>query len=315
MAGKTHGRLPAGAAPAPLRLALALWALAAALAGPAPAHAAGDASAAPYSPGTLTIASFNLQAFGPKKAADPFVLETLAKIIRRFDVVAIQEVRDRTGLALEGLRREVSASGAEYGLLTGPRLGRTRSKEQYAFFFNRRTVAVLGEPYTAPDPQDRLHREPLSARFTARRGAFTFVLVDAHLDPNDVDREMAALADTLPQLRRRFPEEQNFLVAGDLNADCGYYAGADRGALHTDGYRWLIGDDADTTVKATDCAYDRIVITAPTAQREYSGEAGVYDFAASLGLTREDAARVSDHYPVWARFRLTQGGGNGDRHP
>jgi endonuclease/exonuclease/phosphatase family metal-dependent hydrolase len=250
------------------------------------------------------VASFNLQAFGPKKAADPFVLQTLAKIIGHFDVVAVQEVRDRSGLALEELRREVSAAGPEYGLVTGPRLGRSRSKEQYAFLYNRQTVTSLGEPYTAPDPGDRLHREPLSARFSARRGTFTFVLVDAHLDPDDVGREMAALEDSLRDVRRRFPEENDFVLLGDLNADCSYFdAARPRGPFKGEEYRWLIGDGADTTVKATDCAYDRIVVTALTAGKDFAGEAGTYDFGAALGLSREEAARVSDHFPVWARFR------------
>lgn len=42
---------------------------------------------------TITIANFNVQVFGQKKASKPDVVDTLAKIISRFDIVATQELR------------------------------------------------------------------------------------------------------------------------------------------------------------------------------------------------------------------------------
>ena len=43
---------------------------------------------------TVKIASFNIQIFGQTKASKPEVMDILAKIIRRYDIVAIQEIRD-----------------------------------------------------------------------------------------------------------------------------------------------------------------------------------------------------------------------------
>jgi deoxyribonuclease-1-like protein len=43
--------------------------------------------------GGVRIASFNIQVFGEKKLANPRVRSLLADIVRRFDVVAIQEIR------------------------------------------------------------------------------------------------------------------------------------------------------------------------------------------------------------------------------
>ena len=42
---------------------------------------------------TIRIASFNIQVFGESKADKPDVMAVLAETIRRFDIVAIQEVR------------------------------------------------------------------------------------------------------------------------------------------------------------------------------------------------------------------------------
>src|SRR5207237_298200 len=44
---------------------------------------------------TIRIASFNIQAFGHAKLDKQQVMEILVKIVRQFDVVAIQEVRSK----------------------------------------------------------------------------------------------------------------------------------------------------------------------------------------------------------------------------
>jgi hypothetical protein len=85
----------------------------------------------------------HLLAFGPSKAGNPEVIAIIAEIIRRFDIVAVQEIRDSTGEAVVTLRTAVNATGARYEYVIGPREGRTSSKEQYAFFYNTSTIAVL----------------------------------------------------------------------------------------------------------------------------------------------------------------------------
>jgi hypothetical protein len=52
--------------------------------------------------GTITIASFNIQVFGQTKASKPEEMEILVDIIHRYDIVAIQEIRDAAGTAIPG---------------------------------------------------------------------------------------------------------------------------------------------------------------------------------------------------------------------
>jgi len=50
------------------------------------------------------------------------------------------------------------------------------------------------------------------------------------------------------------------MLMGDLNADCSYISKQklSKLRLRTDqSYLWLIGDEVDTTVSSTNCAYDR----------------------------------------------------------
>ena len=67
---------------------------------------------------------------------------------------------------------------------------------------------------------------------------------------------------------------------------------------------WIIPDDTDTTVKSTDCAYDRIVFREAFTSQDFADERGVFRFDQVYGIDYERAVEVSDHYPVWATFHI-----------
>jgi len=52
---------------------------------------------------TLRIGAFNIQVFGVTKASKPEVMDILADIIRTYDIIAIQEIRDASQIALSSL--------------------------------------------------------------------------------------------------------------------------------------------------------------------------------------------------------------------
>ena len=155
----------------------------------------------------VLVASFNIQVLGRSKLSKPGVVEILAQVIRRFDIVAIQEVRAKDDNVVPELVAAVNADGSRYSFLIGPRLGRTVSTEQYAFIFNTNRIehdpSAVG---TMSDPTDMMHREPFVARFRARTNvpdrAFTFWLVNAHTDPDEVPQEVSALADVFQIMQR-----------------------------------------------------------------------------------------------------------------
>ena len=57
----------------------------------------------------LRIGAFNIQAFGPTKSSKSDVMDIIARIIRTYDVVAIQELRDKSQTALPALIDLVNA--------------------------------------------------------------------------------------------------------------------------------------------------------------------------------------------------------------
>ncbi len=253
---------------------------------------------------TVRIASFNIQVFGTSKSNKPDVMAILASVVRRFDIVAIQEVRAKDQSVIPRFVDLVNSDGAHYQSVVGPRLGRTTSKEQYAFVYDATRIEVDRQSiYTLPDPRDLLHREPLVARFRVRgpppTEAFTFTLVNIHTDPDETKTELNALDDALVAIRRNGSQEDDVILLGDLNVDPARFG--DLGRLPN--IAWAISG-MTTNTRGTK-SYDNIVFDRVNTT-EFVGEAGVLNLMTEFSLSKEAALKVSDHLPVWATFRSTE---------
>jgi endonuclease/exonuclease/phosphatase family metal-dependent hydrolase len=254
--------------------------------------------ASPRAAGSIKIATFNIRDFGRTKASKPAVMKILAEIVRKYDVVAVQEVSDSTSTAVNALRDTVTAQGGHYDYEVSERSGSTASesaKEQYAFFYNTTTLEPSGTGRLFDDQHDQFKREPYVARFKVKQGNFTFVLISIHTEPKTTVAEIDALDDVFMWAAKQFPGEDDFIALGDFNAGCSYATTAklDGTRLRRSGYTWVVPDDADTNLAPKACAYDRMVFRDGTKT----------DYAGSWGVDKsfEDGA-VSDHWPVWAEF-------------
>jgi len=257
---------------------------------------------------TIKIASFNIQVFGTSKLGKPKVMDVLAQVVRRFDVVAVQEVRAKDQTVVPRFLAMINAEGDRYDFVIGPRLGRTSSKEQYVFLFDTRRIEVdQGSVYTVEDPADLLHREPLVARFRVRgppqERPFTFSLVNIHTDPDETKTELNALDDAFLTVQRN-GDEDDVILLGDLNVDERHLGELGR----LPGIAYAVSG-VMTNTRGTK-SYDNIVFDRQ-ATAEYAGRWGVLDLMTEYGLTREEALKVSDHLPVWAEFSVREAGAVG----
>ena len=255
---------------------------------------------------TITIASFNIQVFGKSKADKTEVMNIITDIITQFDIVAIQEIRDKSGTAIIKLENLLDATGTDYNIIIGPRLGRTSSKEQYAYIYNTNTIEQIGEPYTYDDSaEDIFHREPFVAQFRAKNGNFDVTLITIHTDPDTATEEIYALHEVITQAKQ-ITGEPDIIALGDFNSDCKYHQESNRGPLSEDSYIYAIQDSADTNLAKSDCTYDRIIMTKQTTSEDFTGQSGIYHFDVIYRLTYDQAKRVSDHYPVYATFHINR---------
>ncbi len=248
----------------------------------------------------ILICSFNIQVFGESKMAKPHVVEVLARVVRKFDIVAIQEVRAQSDEILPRFVQAVNADGSRYAHVIGPREGRTVSKEQYVFIYDTTRIELdPTSPAVFPDPSDRLHRPPFCARFRTRiqpaELAFTFWLVNTHTDPDEVPQELDALADVFAGMQKARPDEDDVILLGDLNAGPPQFTAFKR----IPNIGWAIAGQTTNTRRTK--TYDNLLFAWP-ATGEYLGVNGVLDLQNTFGLPLENALEVSDHNPVWAAF-------------
>lgn len=278
-------------------------------AGPDGAQLAGWARAG--APDRIRIATFNIQTLGNAKADHPDLMGQIAAIIRQFDLVAIQEIRNQNQTVLPelvGLLR--AATGREWVFVASPPQGRSvHYREQAAFVFDLRKIALdESGAYPVQDPDDLLIRPPFVGWFRAvgppADHALTFSLVNLHLDASRPEAELAFLQQLHRAVRNDGRGEDDVILLGDFNAGDRLLDASTRKSQLV---RVVTGQPTNT--RGT-CQYDNILFDG-LATVEYLGTGGVFDFLRHFNLTLEQALAISDHLPVWAEFSVVEGGVSG----
>ena len=255
---------------------------------------------------SIKIASFNIQVFGTSKSNKPDVMAKLANIVRRFDVVAIQEIRSKNQDIIPQFVNLINATGRKYSFAISERIGRTVSKEQYVYIFDTETLLLdRTKLYTVPDHNDLLHRETFVGWFRTRGPpadkAFTFTLVNIHTDPDETKQELDALADVYRYVKNDGRNEDDVIILGDLNVDEHHLGrlGSIQGMTNAI-------TDVPTNTRGTK-QYDNLIFHGMHTD-EYLRRFGVFDLKREFNISEAEALRISDHQPVWGEFSIYEGG-------
>lgn len=93
-----------------------------------------------FTQANLIIGTFNIQSLGSTKMSRPDFVSMIVKILARFDIVVIQEIKDSTGSEVivglsNALNEHVADTGIRYEYVISPRLGLSTYKEQLAFLY------------------------------------------------------------------------------------------------------------------------------------------------------------------------------------
>ena len=121
-------------------------------------------------PQTITIASFNIRIYS-NNSRDDEELNYIADVLQKYDLIAIQELRDE-----EVLQRTVDilkTKGKEYGYEISEPVGKG-VKERYAFLYRKDKINTISQGKIYPEQNDEFIREPFYATFKA--GNFDFTL-------------------------------------------------------------------------------------------------------------------------------------------
>ena len=244
-------------------------------------------------------------------------LAYLAEVVRRFDVIAIQEVKRDTA----GIRTLVMDwLGGNWGLIISDvTAGSAGNAERLGFIYDTRRIKLSGlageivlPPTPQGDPAQQFARTPYIIGFRAAQERFS--LLTTHIKygnvPEDRLQELRDLADYVAyeirdRTRRAGGEEANLIVLGDFNID---------GRINNPLFRAFVATGLTippplwklrTTYNAKPKYYDKIAWFDRDMHLPYSGLAGTIDFVDAVfqDLSQHQMTfRVSDHFPLWAEF-------------
>ena len=285
----------------------------------------------------LLIATWNIRAFGnltrewmsserdsPKRDLQSILCIT--EIIKRFDVIAVQEVKAN----IRALRDTLKLLGTNWSMiLTDVNKGDSGNGERMAYLFDTRRVNLSGlacelvipnEWYGRIDEgalNEQFVRTPYAVSFRSLNS--TFILVTLHIkygkSSADRIRELKGIAKWLAEWAGDLNAyDQNLIALGDFNIDA-------RGDLLDSTFLSeglyvppaLQGPEVTRSIFNQTKYYDQIAWfqnhrKLPNLSLAFLN-AGNYDFV-PLALKNKNLTKlslswhISDHYPLWAEFAV-----------
>ncbi|KGL53346.1 endonuclease [Porphyromonas canoris] len=285
----------------------------------------------------LLIASWNIRGFGdltrewaskeddsPKR--DLHSTLCIAEIIRRFDVVAVQEVKAN----IRALRDTLKVLGSDWSMiLTDVNKGDAGNGERMAYLFDTRRVNLSGlaGELVVPDQwrkgvsenvmTEQFVRTPYAVSFRSKNQTFILITLHVIYGKKSKDRlgELKGIAQWLSGWAKDVNAyHQNLIVLGDFNIDA-------RGDLLNKTFlsEGLYVPEDLQNPKVTRSIFDKTKFYdqiawfngkdgEPKLSLEFV-QGGSYDFVPTAlnnrGLTKQQLSfMISDHYPLWAEFKL-----------
>ncbi|WP_159021463.1 endonuclease/exonuclease/phosphatase family protein [Formosa sp. L2A11] len=285
----------------------------------------------------LLIASWNIRAFGnltrkwvsddddsPKR--DLHAILCIAEIIKRFDVIAIQEVKAN----IRALRDTLKILGNNWSLiLSDVNKGDSGNGERMAYLFDTRRVQMSGLAGELVVPNEWVKtasQEALTEQFVRTPYAVsfksnhqTFILITLHIlygkKSSDRVNELKGIAKWLADWAKDINAyHQNLIALGDFNID-------KRGDILDQTFfseglyvpPQLQNENVTRSIFNETKYYDQIawfngLENQPKLSMEFI-KGGNYDFVGKALVNRDLSKlslsyHISDHYPLWAEFEL-----------
>jgi exonuclease III len=282
----------------------------------------------------VLIATWNIRAFGgltekwqaderdsPKR--DLHSLLCIAKIISRFDIIAVQEIKGN----LKAFRHMLKVLGPHWSfILTDVSGGSEGNDERLGFLFDSRKVKLSGLACELVVPNEKIEtisegafarqfsRTPYAVGFKVENK--TFVLVTLHVlygkRPSDRVGELEGIAKWLQQWASNMNSfDQSLIVLGDFNidrrGDPRYQAFVSTGLRVPEDLtevRRTVFDQRATYY--TQIAWFQNQHSIPQLSIKYV-RGGIFNFGPHVLKGRDLTPfqlswRISDHLPLWAEF-------------
>ena len=286
---------------------------------------------------TLLLASWNIREFGGNKSdgRDKEALFYLAEIISRFDLIAVQEVRDDLD-ALDGLMGILG--GWWKFLVSDVTLGVQGNGERHAYIYDTRKLAFGGLAGELVPPMKKdgdtlvsdfaFSRTPYLAGF--RAGWFKFTICTQHLyygdaKPDDPQRQKEAEV-VVKLLKARMKSKDRWANNAILLGDFNVFSTNDATfkAIEKADFEIPAGLKGKYTNANLDKPFDQMAFLAPDIKSQVNvAKVGVFPFFDQVYRNDDLAAylpdkdaktyrewrtyKMSDHLPIWVELGLDFG--------
>ena len=246
----------------------------------------------------ITIASYNTLRLGAVEKD----YTSQAKIISKFDIIALQEVMNQDGL--NRLKNEIEKiTNKKWGyIISNKPLGTKEYKEYYAFIYRKDKIDKIESIGIYKDGNSKeFIRAPFAVYVKSNK--FDFVLITLHSIFGDNKAYREEEASRYHNVYKYFldkTKEEDIILLGDFNLPSNnnsfkYFKNKYnvKEVLNPNKFKTTIGD------KDLANSYDNIFFNRDYL-REYTGRYGVYDY--TKNNYKEIRKYISDHLLIFAEF-------------
>lgn len=250
----------------------------------------------------IKLSSWNIQHMGKSKADETIVY--MAKQLRNFDVVAIQEVVAGNGgaQAVARLADELNRTGVKWDYaISNPTISSPYSSERYAYLWKTSKVKLIGKPWLDQNFVNEIEREPFLVRFLYKEEEITLVNFHAVPTKKQPETEIKFFKNYV----ELYPDEC-LIFLGDFNLPDSHTV---FNPLKKQGYQnAFVGEKTSLKMNCftqlkNDClskSYDHFLYSSIAFTLINGGVIHFYEDFEDIKLAR----RISDHMPIWMEFDL-----------
>lgn len=245
------------------------------------------------------IVSWNIENFGKSKSDSTIVF--IAKTLRKYDVIALQEVVAGEGgaQAVAKLADELNNTGNKWDYtISDPTTSSAYKKERYAFLWKTAKIKKIGKAWLEQKYNLEMDREPYLCTFECNAKQFTLVNFHAITKTMQPEKELKYF--------KKFPESYpklNLIFLGDFNCPQSHTVFI---PLRKMGFESILKEQKTSLKKSCfehNCLaseFDNMFYFKQKTEVKSSGVIHFYKDFTSM----ENAGRISDHIPIWATFNF-----------
>lgn len=247
----------------------------------------------------ITISSWNLKDFGKSKSDSE--LEFIANTVKRFDVLAIQEVVAGDGGAQAVARLSVilNRKGSKWDYaISNPTSGSSYKQERYAFIWKTSRVKLIGKGWLEVKYSLEIDREPFFQPFEFEGKQFTLVNFHAITKAKQPETEIKYFK----FLPAEYPDK-NLIFCGDFNCPQSHTV---FNPLKGMGYKPILTGQKTSLRHACindDCLASEFDNIFYNQSKVSVLESGVIHFYKAFNMM-SDAEFISDHVPIFLKLLL-----------